>query len=468
MPETQRDLFADAGSQPASPPQPPAAEPASRPASRTRKVEAPAPRSTRISSPVLAALRGAVVGHDHVDLGAQQLPRSVYLEAAAVLETIGAKWHTGRKRHLFTQTWDPGMFADVLETGEAPPANPLAYFATPRPVAEDLLSARQVTDVLHTCGSITVLEPSAGTGALALTLAEIWAKWAAEIEDPTRSRGDRDRVGAHGGRRRVLDAGGSSATASGGTVRVWRPTRLRLVMVEMDERRAKILRARIAPQIAAMHARITVEVVVADFLTITPDKLGRIDLVAMNPPFSLPGDKAAWWTHLQHAIALADRLRGAVACIVPPAFRYQERGGMLEALATITRATAWPFPAGAFKQSGTEIATWGVALSVREAIDDGEPLPTDQAEIMIQSTRHLANALEEAYRVQKAWGPPKHEDATSSWRKSIKALTRAVALGEDDPNPRNRVERNGDPVSFAEEWQQRLSRACWQRVSEDA
>lgn len=426
-----------------------------------------------------------MVGHDHIDLGAQQLPRSVYLEAAAVLETVGAKWHTGRKRHLFTQTWDPGMFADVLETGEAPPANPLAYFATPRPVAEDLLSARQVTDVLHTYGSITVLEPSAGTGALALTLAEIWAKWAAEIEDPTRAappHGYRTSMISHEDRRWIFSDGerwhgeGSATEAeviaaawahmeAGGGY--WTP-RLRLVMVEMDERRAKILRARIAPQIAAMHTRITVEVVVADFLTITPDKLGRIDLVAMNPPFSLPGDKAAWWTHLQHAIALADRLRGAVACIVPPAFRYQERGGMLEALETITRATAWPFPAGAFKQSGTEIATWGVALSVREAVDDGEPLPTDQAEIMIQSTHHLANALEEAYRVQKAWGPPKHEDATSSWRKSIKALTRAVALGEDDPNPRNRVERNGDPVSFAEEWQQRLSRACWQRVSEDA
>lgn len=442
MPDDQRDLFADAGSQPASERR---TEPASQPPSRGRKVEPAPTRGTRISPQALAALRGAAVGHDHVDLGVQQLPRHVYTEAASVLETVGAKWHTGRKRHLFTQTWDAGMFADVLETGEAPPANPLAYFATPRPVADDLLSARQVVDVLRTYGQITVLEPSAGTGAMALAVAVAWSTWAAEQD--AEAKGDRPTWDAWYGENLP---------------------RLRLVMVEVDERRAKILRARVVPQLEAMHCRITVEVVGVDFLTLTAEQLGRIDLVAMNPPFTLPGDKSAWWTHFKHALAVVDRVRGTVACIVPPAFRYQERGGMLEALETISRATAWPFGAGAFKQSGTEIATWGVAVHAREVIDAGNPLPTDQAEIMIQSTLHLANALEEAYRVQKVWGPPKHADPAGSWRKAIRALTLAVARGEDDPNPRNRVERNGEPVSFAEEWQQRLSRACWERVSEDA
>jgi predicted RNA methylase len=407
--DDQRDLFADAGSQPASPSP---AEPASRPASRGRKVEAPAPRSTRISPRVLAALRGAVVGHDHVDLGVQQLPREVYLEAAAVLEIVGAKWHTGRKRHLFTQTWDPDMFADVLATGEAPPANPLSYFATPRPVSADLLNTAELRNAIRRVRPVRVLEPSAGTGALALAVAEFWADWAR----------------------------GQPPEAT-----------LELGLIEVDPRRCRILRATLAPKIEALlPGRITVVVLEGNFLEMTG---GQVDAVLMNPPFSLPGDRCAWWSHLRHAFRFLHPHRGVVGCIAPTAWRYQKGPEMLAAIEAISTGTAWDFPRGAFSESGTGIVTCGIVLTAPAVIHEAGRCDTHAADAVIDSDLERHKVIDPAARRAAATGGPNHEDPRAPWRQMIFELTLGVGRG-------------GDPVSFAEVYQRELSRIVWDAAVE--
>jgi predicted RNA methylase len=408
-------------------------EPASQPASGRRgkrPVSEAMPVPTGITRKALEALRAAVVGHDHVDLGATRLARDVYDEAAAVLETIGAKWHTGRKRHLFTESWDPGMFADVIETGEAPPANPLAYFATPRAVADDMLRQRQIEAALHCFGRLVVIEPSAGTGVMAVATAHAWARWATDPD---------------------LDKLFSVVCAD-------QPT-LHLVLVELDARRARILGSRVKAEIEAiLPGQITVEVLVGDFLELAADQLGNPRVVMMNPPFSLPGDRRAWWTHLQWALKVVHQTRGAVGCIMPPAFRYSVNDGMAEALELISRGTAWPLPVGTFKSAGTEIGTWALTIAAEEA---GEP-EIDIAAMVIESTHWMMNELERAYQAAKTWGVPDHTDRKSSWRKEVYRLTRSVALGEDDQNKRpHDKQRGGDPVSFGEEYQRKLSRALW-------
>jgi hypothetical protein len=410
----------------------------------------PAAAGSRISAKALAALQGAVVGHDHVDLGGEQLARSTYLEAAAVLETVGARWHTGRKRHLFTESWDRAMFDDVLATGEAPPANPLSYFATPRPIAEDMLRQRQIEAALHFYGELVVLEPSTGTGALALATAERWAAWA-KASDDQHPEGD---------------AGFAEWYRQPDNL-----PRLRMVLVELEGRRGRILRGRIAAQIEAlMPGRIVVEVVVGDFLQLDAAVFKSPRLVMMNPPFSVPGDKAAWWTHLQRALSVV-HARGAVGCIVPPSFRWQERAGMRagmrDALALISRGTAWPIPSGAFKQAGTDIATWALTILASEAL---EPEGVEVPVITIISTHHLFLEVAEAYRAQKAWGEPRHGDGDGTWGKMLLRVTRAVALAEHEPGsakaPHDQ-QINGDGVSFSPAWQAMLSRELWARFAED-
>lgn len=364
----------------------------------------------------------------------QQLPRDVYLEAAAVLEIIGAKWHTGRKRHLFTQTWDPDMFADVLETGEAPPANPLAYFATPPTVADDILARWEITQALHRLGRCVALEPSAGTGALAVAAAKSWAAWASGIRpEYVQSLNEHEH-------------GGHDYTPS-----------LHLVLVELDPHRARILEARVKPQIEALApGSITVEIIVGDFLELTREQLRGPRLVLMNPPFSVPGDKRAWWTHLQHALAVVHE-RGGVGCIMPPVFRYSMTSDMPAALALVSRGTAWPIPSGAFKSAGTDIATWALTITAEEA---GEP-GIEVAAMVIESTCELMQKLEKACRATKPWGAPKYEDPKSTWMRAVLELSRVVALGETEGRKAHDQQSGGDPVSFSPEWQEKLARALW-------
>lgn len=101
-------------------------------------------------------------------------------------------------------------------------------------------------------------------------------------------------------------------------------------------------------------------VVAEDFLTWQPGAV--YDAILMNPPFSVAGDKTAWATHLLHAWSLL-RQDGYLVCIVPAALGFREDAthqAIQDLVATFGGTDA--IPGGAFKDSGTGVATQMVWL----------------------------------------------------------------------------------------------------------
>lgn len=98
-----------------------------------------------------------------------QLDRNQYTAVNKFLELAGAKWNKGKKRHIF----EPGAKAKIdalLGSGQiVDEKKQFQAFYTPKELAEDLVSLAGVED------GITVLEPSAGRGAIALAAREAGA-----------------------------------------------------------------------------------------------------------------------------------------------------------------------------------------------------------------------------------------------------------------------------------------------------
>lgn len=220
-----------------------------------------------------------------IKLPPDQLEREVYEEVNEVIQRLGGHWKKNKKGHAF-DFYDPApLLAGVQASGLMPPKNPTAFFPTPKGIVADMV---RIADVYLSDGRI--LEPSAGTGAIA-------------------------------------DA-----------IRMAAPDATIDCCEVLDLNRAVLA--------SKGHA-----VVCDDFLTWKPGKV--YDAILMNPPFSLTGDASAWHTHLLHAWSLL-KDGGKLVCIAPgnasdkhPATRdlILQYGGIDD------------IPAGAFKESGTGIAT---------------------------------------------------------------------------------------------------------------
>ena len=114
----------------------------------------------RVSAEVMTALSGATFDGPRLLLGGQ-LDRKVYAAVAEVIEAAGGKWNRRAGAHLFE-----GDAADaidpVLATGAVTSAKvELQQFYTPPEVASLAMAAADLRP------GMTVLEPSAGRGALA-------------------------------------------------------------------------------------------------------------------------------------------------------------------------------------------------------------------------------------------------------------------------------------------------------------
>jgi hypothetical protein len=115
------------------------------------------------------------------------------------------------------------------------------------------------------------------------------------------------------------------------------------------------------PLNAAMLRAKGYTVIEGDFLRI--DVAGPFDLVSMNPPFAVDGDRNAWVAHLYRAWDLLDPAFGRLACIAPAgAWRQSERKPFPELRRWMTEVGAWldVHDAGAFKDSGTGVATLSI------------------------------------------------------------------------------------------------------------
>jgi len=110
---------------------------------------------------------------------------------------------------------------------------------------------------------------------------------------------------------------------------------------------AEVVGVEIAPQCCAVlqSSRPWLSVKNADFLTLSPDQIGQFDCIAMNPPFTMRADIR----HVKHAINFllpGGRLAGL--CMA---------GDKREIELRHLCDTWEEIPAGAFKESNTNVAT---------------------------------------------------------------------------------------------------------------
>lgn len=101
-----------------------------------------------------------------VKLPAEQLERKVYQEVQKALELIGGKWKGG-KVYGFVFATDPTELLSQIANGEQRNLKKeFQFFATPEKIA------RRLVQLLEADEADTILEPSAGQGALIKALAE--------------------------------------------------------------------------------------------------------------------------------------------------------------------------------------------------------------------------------------------------------------------------------------------------------
>ena len=129
----------------------------------------------RLTDEVANILRNSKVTANSVQLPPGQLPRELYMEVNKALTNIGGKWNTSAKAHLFA--FDPRpKIAEMLGTGvSVDEKKKFQAFFTPPEVARLLVLKASVEGK-------SVLEPSAGEGALAEVCREAGCEYVHCIE----------------------------------------------------------------------------------------------------------------------------------------------------------------------------------------------------------------------------------------------------------------------------------------------
>jgi hypothetical protein len=258
-------------------------------------------KSKVLDDAVRGVLCRAIVAGDLVTLPGERLDRKVYVAVNDALEALGGKWDRKRGGHAFRSDPSP-LVAALLDSGNVPETNPLAYWPTPGSVIQQMLA---FADVGGLSVGATVLEPSAGEGAIVAALRQACPS-------------------------------------------------IRIIAVEMDPERANTLSRR----------DIATEVWGSDFLDWPDGEESRFDRVLMNPPFSVARNKSEWIDHVRLAY---DRLApgGILVAVVPSSVEHrvdkrhaafrdwcEERNGVTHSLAS-----------GSFTESGTGVNTALLSLS---------------------------------------------------------------------------------------------------------
>lgn len=136
--------------------------------------------SKKIPDNVLAVLSAGTCTAARFYLPPGQLDRKLYEAVNKVLTSLGGKWNTKAKAHIFADNCEPVIEA-AIETGEFAPPAELGWFPTPAALAERLVVAADIMP------GDRVLEPSAGEGALIVAIQRCTNEIAAVEVDPGRA-----------------------------------------------------------------------------------------------------------------------------------------------------------------------------------------------------------------------------------------------------------------------------------------
>ena len=257
---------------------------------------------------VKAVMRDSIVVCDKNEVHIpQDLDNKIYQQLKGVFARLDIQWDRSKGCHVFSKNPLEGI-QTFLETSKLPKLNPTAFFPTPPELTAELFEEWldfDLIDYYARCepGGLNVLEPSAGTGAIA------------------------DQIKAYFGESATIDT------------------------VEYLPENAEILGSK----------GYNVENI--DFLDFSPER--RYDYIIMNPPFSLISDRVAYMTHVRHAQSLL-KPRGKLIAILPTSWTKGEgkKEVQFREFVASYQSTNVPmmFPKGAFKESGTMVETMAIEL----------------------------------------------------------------------------------------------------------
>ncbi|WP_051856126.1 methyltransferase [Streptomyces sp. NRRL S-1868] len=135
----------------------------------------------KVSIDVLDAIRAADIHGTHLTLTGPRMGPRLYSRVNEVLEAVGGRWTKSEQAHVFPIDADT-VLAPVLESGEVVTLREKRqnsqYFPTPSPVVERLI------DLAALRPGMRVLEPSAGSGAIADALRAAGAECECIERDP--------------------------------------------------------------------------------------------------------------------------------------------------------------------------------------------------------------------------------------------------------------------------------------------
>lgn len=126
----------------------------------------PAKYELKIDGDIADVLRNATVLGNKLTLPPGQLDRTLYTAIDKVLKAAGGKWNRGAKAHVFADEAGIAKFMGALKGGFIVDAKKaMQQFFTPADLADYVVRQADIEP------GMTVLEPSAGQGALAIVAA---------------------------------------------------------------------------------------------------------------------------------------------------------------------------------------------------------------------------------------------------------------------------------------------------------
>jgi len=253
----------------------------------------------QVSVDVMSVLDRAIMDGNQLSMThLGQLDRKLYTDVNKVLEAAGGKWDRKAKAHVFGGN-AAAIIEPIIATGEYRNVKQdLGQFDSPPAVVKRVMAAANIAP------SHTVLEPSAGIGALAL-----------------------------------------AALGAGATV----------MCIELDVGRAA--------KLVAVGLRSVIQGV--DFLSmdaLKPVGAAGFDRVIMNPPFAGQVDI----DHVRHASKFV-RSGGRLVAVMSAGTMFRENAkaaGFRDFVAALSGTIEW-LPDDAFAPSGTQVKTCLVSFDVR-------------------------------------------------------------------------------------------------------
>lgn len=121
----------------------------------------------KISADVLDVLSRGTFENGEFKLPEGQLDRKLYKAVDEALTLAGGKWTKGAKAHVFSSPEAEDVLTMLIGTGEILNPKDFGYWPTPAAVAGAVIELAGISP------GMTILEPSAGTGGLALPLATL-------------------------------------------------------------------------------------------------------------------------------------------------------------------------------------------------------------------------------------------------------------------------------------------------------